>query len=131
MCWEGDEKLTTDAGLLLQLQRPPTMAPSSAKAKRLPNFKLLHEREQARVERFKVRARVLAALSRTNVLCSAGRSATPRSHGRDMRGRDGHARPARCSRRSAHDAMHLYCCRLLGREPAQAHAAAALQTADE
>ena len=30
------------------------MAPS-AKAKRLPNFKLLHEREQARVERFKVR----------------------------------------------------------------------------
>ena len=67
---EGDEKLTTDTlGLQLQ-QRSPTMAPS-AKAKRLPNFKLLHEREQARVERFKVRARALAALSRTNVLCSA------------------------------------------------------------
>ncbi len=30
------------------------MAPSG-KPKRLPNFKLLHEREQARVERFKVR----------------------------------------------------------------------------
>ena len=55
-----DGRLT---GLLLQPQRPPTMAPSSAKAKRLPNFKLLHEREQARVERFKVRARALAALS--------------------------------------------------------------------
>ena len=35
------------------------MAPS-AKAKRLPNFKLLHEREQARVERFKVRDGPLA-----------------------------------------------------------------------
>ena len=32
------------------------MAPSG-KPKRLPNFKLLHEREQARVERFKVRRR--------------------------------------------------------------------------
>jgi hypothetical protein len=53
------------------------MAPSSAKAKRLPNFKLLHEREQARVERFKVRARALAALPRTNVLCYARLHAPP------------------------------------------------------
>ena len=34
----------------------PGMAPSG-KPKRLPNFKLLHEREQARAERFKVRRR--------------------------------------------------------------------------
>eukprot|EP01052_Picozoa_sp_SAG31_P066535 SAG31_NODE_25333_length_463_cov_1.120879_1_plen_98_part_01 len=32
----------------------PTSA-SSVKAKKLPNFKLLHQREQQRVERFKVR----------------------------------------------------------------------------
>ena len=35
--------------------RPQTRMAPSGKPKRLPNFKLLHEREQARVERFKVR----------------------------------------------------------------------------
>ena len=87
------------------------MAPSG-KPKRLPNFKLLHEREQARVERFKVRRRaapLYVGLRRTSAQllrtcpcahvplrpasphCARGRGLA--THSARLRPQDAHSRP--------------------------------------